>query len=56
MPTKAECKNGVHTLDNQGLCHWCGKLLDPYLWGIYTGESNGKQEAKAAHTTASEKV
>lgn len=37
MPTKADCENGTHTLDNQGLCHWCGELLDPHLWEAYIG-------------------
>lgn len=23
-----------HLLDNQGLCHWCGLLLEPYWWPI----------------------
>lgn len=28
-----------HYLDNQGLCHQCGTMLDPYLWELYTGNT-----------------
>ena len=31
MPTKQECKQGTHTMDNQGMCHWCGTLVDEML-------------------------
>jgi hypothetical protein len=36
MPTREQCQNeGIHTLDNQGLCHWCGELLEPDFWDHY---------------------
>lgn len=38
MGTKEDCKNGHHTTDNQGLCHWCGKLLNPDWWEAYAGK------------------
>lgn len=25
MGTKQDCENGLHTPDNDGACHWCGK-------------------------------
>lgn len=53
MPTKAECQQGIHTLDNQGLCHWCGKLLDPHLWEEYIGPQ--KQPASVARIEAQTK-
>ncbi len=28
-----------HYLDNQGLCHQCGILLEPAWWAHYTGEN-----------------
>lgn len=27
-----------HYLDNQGLCHYCGIVMDPAWWAHYTGE------------------
>ena len=29
------CKDGNHCVDNQGLCHWCGILLNPEWWSFY---------------------
>ncbi len=38
MGTREDCKNDHHTVDNQGLCYWCGKLLEPDWWEAYAGE------------------
>lgn len=38
MPTKEDCQQrGEHTTDNQGLCWWCGKIVDQYLYDQYFG-------------------
>ena len=37
MPTKQECKQGIHSVDNQGLCWWCGTVVDVYLYEEYFG-------------------
>ena len=38
MGTKQDCENGSCTVDNQGLCWWCGRLLEPEWWEAYAGE------------------
>jgi hypothetical protein len=38
MGTKADCKSGNHTADNQGLCWWCGLIVEPDWWAAYIGE------------------
>lgn len=53
MPTREDCKQGIHTLDNQGLCHWCGELLDQHLWAAYFGPQ--KQPASVARIEAQTK-
>lgn len=37
MPTREECEQGQHTVDNQGLCHWCGLLMEPDWYAEYLG-------------------
>lgn len=38
MGTLLDCRNGAHTLDNQGLCHFCGVVVNPDWWRYYTEE------------------
>ena len=40
MGTQADCLRGEHTADNQGLCWWCGLLVEPDWWAHYIGETN----------------
>ena len=37
MPTKQDCKNGEHTSDNQGLCWWCGCVVNQDGWDDFVG-------------------
>lgn len=38
MGTKQDCQLGEHTADNQGLCWWCGTVVEPEWYAAYTGE------------------
>lgn len=37
MATREDCERGYHTTDNQGLCWWCGALVEPEWWEAYAG-------------------
>lgn len=37
MATREDCERGYHTADNQGLCWWCGTLVEPEWWEAYAG-------------------
>lgn len=47
MPTREECNQGIHTVDNQGLCHWCGTLLEPEWYDHYLHGPPSKSHATA---------
>jgi len=36
--TREDCKNGIHTSDNQGLCWWCGTIVNQEWWDAYACE------------------
>jgi hypothetical protein len=40
MGTRADCKAGEHTSDNQGLCWFCGTVVNPEWWRSYRGKEN----------------
>ena len=41
------CDDDGHVLDNQGLCHWCGKLLEPWMWDEYLNGPKGASDANS---------
>jgi hypothetical protein len=45
MGTKADCESGEHTVDNQGLCYWCGKVLNQD-WNDFYMNGNETTEVK----------
>lgn len=54
--TKEDCEKGNHTSDNQGLCWWCGTMVNPEWWDAYIGpqkqpSSSAKISAEQKHTT-----
>lgn len=47
MGTREDCQQGHHTCDNQGLCWWCGKLLEPTWWEAYAGYPHPDTEGQS---------
>jgi len=37
MGTKQDCRRGEHTSDDQGLCWWCGCVVNQEWWDAYCG-------------------
>lgn len=35
---------GVCYVDNQGLCHYCGRLMEPEWWRLYAGKPHPDEE------------
>ena len=42
------CEGENHCVDNQGLCHWCGVLLNPEWWSFYVDGPVVRQEGFVA--------
>lgn len=36
--TREACQEGRHTADNQGLCWWCGTIVEIDWWEHYIGK------------------
>lgn len=43
MGTREDCQQGHHTADNQGLCWWCGVIVEQDWWDLYTGKKTDEQ-------------
>jgi len=50
--TRTACERGAHTSDNQGLCHWCGALVNPDWWEAYAGEPHPDEMPVVTFTAA----
>lgn len=48
MGTRQDCKRGEHTCDNQGLCWWCGKVMNQEWFDEYNGTTTPEKPAKKA--------
>jgi hypothetical protein len=47
MPTLQDCQErNIHTVDNQGGCHFCGKILDPDYYDQYFGNGAAKAQTE----------
>lgn len=44
MPTREDCQAGEHTSDNQGLCHFCGTMVNPDWYAHYMGEDCDQEQ------------
>jgi hypothetical protein len=52
MGTRQDCLDGQHTSDNQGLCWWCGTMVNQDWNDEYYGVSKSEQNAESSDMQA----